>query len=99
MSKTKERSELEYYRGLVKELKSENKNLKKRLSRKEKREHLLEDVELQQAELHMEEEAEEAHQANKLECPKCSSELDIVDLGARQLVTCTSCEYRVSKKK
>lgn len=95
MTKTKEKSELEYLRGLVKSMRSQVKHLKKELSRKQKREYLHEDLEEKEAELLLEEEIREREHAIENKCPDCGKgKLEFTDLNIRTLITCPSCGYK-----
>jgi predicted nuclease with TOPRIM domain len=98
MTRSKDRSEVEYLRGRVKELQSENRNLKKQLSRKEKREHQYEDLEEKLKEVELEEETEVFQEAARIKCPKCKGEIGQVAIGTRLLLKCESCGHRESKK-
>lgn len=100
MAKSKDKSEVETLRGVVKALKKQNQHLKKELSRKEKRQHLHDDLEEHEAELLVREELEERSTLlEKDRCSICQGELDIVDLKIRTLITCTSCGNRKVIKK
>lgn len=99
MAKHPEKNELEYLRAHNKRLMKENRNLKRHLSRKEKREYLYEDLETKEAELLIREEMSERQQLEKTDqCPKCDSKIDVVDCGKVVLYLCTKCEYRSSKR-
>lgn len=93
----KDRNEVEHLRGIIRELKSENRNLRKQIGRSNKKvlqleEHAsdLEDLEPP----HQEEEV-----VAKVSCPKCRGNLKTVDLGTRTLVNCEDCKYRKSSPK
>jgi hypothetical protein len=96
MGKKRERSEAEYLRGLVRELKSENRNLKKRLGtvgKKVKRYEQLVDESAEEVE--MEREAAYLTAKGKSRCPECKGDIELMDLGVRELHVCTSgCGYR-----
>ena len=78
------------------------KELSKCVNRKSKREHLYNDLEEKQQEIQAEkDEVERAIVRGEL-CPKCSSQLEYVELGPkRRLVKCTNnkCTYKKSYNK
>lgn len=87
-TKNKERSELEYFRGKIKRLETENRQLKKRVNSLDKREHYY-DCKLDE----VEEEAEETPQLEK--CKECGKgEIKVLDLKHIVIETCTICDYR-----
>lgn len=92
MVKKRERNEVEYLRGLVRELKAENRNLKKRLGVTSKRARRYE-TRISEDE---DEQLERSEQPVKVvdSCPDCSGELKLVDLGVRQFNSCINCGYR-----
>lgn len=99
MSRSKEKSEVEHLRGLVRQLKSELRNLKKSMARKQKREHLLDDVEEREAELLLKETLEEKEVVSKKEtCPKCRGKLDIIDGARIKIYICSDCSHRFTKR-
>ena len=89
MAKSKDADPVEYYKGVVRKLKSELRHLKKELSRFHKREHFLEDEVV--------EEPEEVYE-DKPRCPKCSSRIYISNLGNRRIESCIDCSYRKTFK-
>lgn len=93
--KQKERSEAEYLRSIVRNLKSENRNLRKQLGRNNKRAHQYEDLEEQIQELAL---IETPVEVNK-KCPKCKGKLKTSDLGIKLFIKCEDCNYRETKKK
>lgn len=99
MTKSKDKSEVEHLRSENRNLKKQIKNIKKQMSRKQKREHLYEDLEEKQAEEHLEEAMKETVVADKTHrCPKCKAKLDIIE-GSRLLVyICPDCDYKASKR-
>jgi hypothetical protein len=96
MAKQKERSELEFLRGRVRELEALVKQLQKKASRSDKRKQQLENV--------VDEREEEAQQevaktfeveVAELKCPSCGSkEFCQVLIGNRNLEMCDSCGHR-----
>ena len=100
MTKSKDKSEVEHLRGLVRELKSKNRNLEKELSRKGKREHRCENLEERERESYLEESSENQVIPNKNICPECSERpLQYIDIGIRYLISCEKCGPQGSKKK
>jgi hypothetical protein len=98
MAKSKDRSEVEYLRGLVKDLKSQVRNLKKEVSRSSKRQHREQDLEEIVKEIQFTE-TQEAEQAKGVTCPnKCKAPMEAADLGIRTIHTCTSCGHRITVK-
>ena len=97
MPKKLERNELEWLRSQNKALRSENRHLKKELGRADKK--------VKNYETHIDEEAEiEApiemkEQEEILKCSKCMGIIEVVDLGARKLITCSGCGNRKTLKK
>lgn len=100
MTKKKSHSEIEFLRGEVRQLKAEIKRLKKDTSRKDKREHLYEDLEDLQAEAFLSEEVEERAEISKnMKCPKCKSALDTINEGGAIVIyVCPDCSYKCSKR-
>lgn len=95
MSKQKEKSELEYLRSENRKLKSMNKNLKKQLSRTNKRSDLYHDLEDKIAEDLIQEELNEKELIKNDQCPSCfKGTLETLKLGAKKLALCDSCTYR-----
>jgi len=83
--KNKERSETEYFKGQIRKLESENRQLKKRLKVLEKRSHFYEDI--------ADTAAEEI--TIKHNCPACrKGNLIILDLKYVCFETCDMCEHR-----
>ena len=88
MSKTKqrERSEVEHLRGKIRELESENRQLRKRLKRLDKQSHLYEDI--------IDAVAEEIEVPSN-NCEKCKNGvLQTVDLKYARFVVCQTCKER-----
>ena len=86
----KESSEVEYLRGLVKKLKSQNRNLRKRLKELERKEHWFEIV--------REEEPIEIEE-NVDKCPECvKGKLSHIDLHHLTLIKCDKCEFKQKLK-
>lgn len=89
MSKTKQRehSETEYLKGQIRKLESENRQLKKRLKKLDRRAHFYENI--------VEESVEEVEVKDK--CPSCKKgDLVLIDLKYVQFEQCNEedCDYR-----
>lgn len=96
MAKSKSKSEEEYLRGQIRELKSINKHLQSEVNRLSKRAHLYNEPD---NELVMQEEVEQSL-PKKQKCPNCNkTDWDSVPLGdTRVMRICYSCGYRRSFK-
>lgn len=93
-SRNKNHNEVEYLKGRVKELEKENKSLKQKLKRLEKREHLVEDI--SQDEEIMTDSEDTYRQLPKLtKCDDCFKgvfeEFEIMD---KIIGTCNICGHR-----
>lgn len=88
MGKTrrKERSEVEYYRGQIKALEKENRQLKKRVRALDKTAHFYEDlVDFIADDIYVPDE----------KCPICKTgKHQLLDLKYVRYMTCTECDYR-----
>lgn len=87
MSKTKqrERNEVEYFKGQVRKLESENRQLKKRLKALDKRSHFYEKI--------IDEAAEDVTLKNI--CQVCAKgSILLLDLKYVKYETCDTCEYK-----
>jgi hypothetical protein len=97
MAKKQKETELEFLRGLVRKLKSENRHLRKLLGGNSKKLNALEsniaEAEVAEEELGL----YELKPANL--CPKCSESLETADLGSRLLYSCKKCTFRKTQKK
>lgn len=91
MSKTKSKNhnELEYQKGIVRKLKSENRQLKKRLKELDKRAHFYEEL--------VDEAVDEVEIKNS--CPECNKgilqEHDFVHII---ITKCNNCDYQKKRK-
>lgn len=84
----KNKSEIEYFRGLIKKLKSENRHLKKRIKELNKREHFYEEIIDDVLD-------EEDGQLNCEACPSCETGVLVeVDLHRVKIKKCNQCDYR-----
>lgn len=98
MAKSKDRSEIEYMRGLIKNLKAEVRNLKKQVARHNKRAHQYEDLEERQAEVEVAD-LYTTTVTSKIICKSCSSDkMEEVSLGVKKLIVCRDCGKRETKK-
>lgn len=96
VAKKKSGSELEHLRGIVRQMKSELRHMKKEVARKTKREHLYEERIVEEYEQEI---RDDNVYIKKEECPECGNAIDTIDLGTRIIITCTDCKYRTSRKK
>lgn len=98
MTKTKERSEVEYLRSELKKMQKQIKHLKKEVARKNKRAHQYHDLETRQAEEQLDDLSKDNEYIEQEKCPKCSSDLEVLNLGNRQLNICSNCNWRSPSK-
>lgn len=90
MAKSREGKDIEFYRGEVRRLKSENRNLKKRLKQLEKSRHIYKELKLNE-----DEEPEYLPDIEVTLCQSCyKGNLVSTDLAHGVLITCSSCEFR-----
>ena len=83
----KQGKEDEYYKGQIRKLESENRQLRKRLKQLDKREHLYEDL--------IEAVAEEIKPPKNGKCPECrDGTLSHHDLKYVRIEKCDECKYR-----
>lgn len=91
MAKKRERSETEFLRGLVRELKSELRHLKRKNNSNNKKlrgfEQLVGDPEEDAIVF-------ETKLPDRLKCPDCGEQVEVVDLFVRELHLCTGCDFR-----
>ena len=99
MTKPKTKSEVEYLRGIVRELRSENKHLKKMVSRGNKE---LSRLETQVTESEDEDDQDTSITVHdpKTACPVCGKgEMIKTDIGVKWLFTYSDCKHRRTEKK
>jgi hypothetical protein len=92
--KSKDESELEYLRGMNRQLKKQLKKVTRQAGRavKEVNKQLLEDQEDVEVEL-------EEVETNKTEkCPQCGLRASLISLGVREVIVCDKCKFRKSRK-
>jgi hypothetical protein len=94
--KKRERSELEYYKGLVRELKAELRHLRKELGRSGKK---LQHLEANAADPDPDPIENLPTKPSKERCVGCSGEVEIVDLGVKLMKICKECRSRETIKK
>lgn len=88
MARKRTHSELEHLRGEIKALKSENRNLKKRLRHKEK-------YDQPDFEKELKEETEEQYKKSEDVCKHCGKGIpNLLDLGRAMYMICPVCEHR-----
>jgi len=95
--KNKSHSELEHLRGLVKELKKENGQLRRQLKEAGKYQHQYEDV----LENSLLDEVKEEVIPKVANCPKCfEGALNLsIELNDKDIFSCNSCDFRKVVKK
>jgi hypothetical protein len=94
MAKSKEGKGSEYYLGIIRKLKSENRNLKKRLKQLEKREHFYEDNEEDDDDI-IELPVGEENEVYTKRCNECGKGmLKTFEIVGRVFETCETCGYR-----
>ena len=96
MARSKGRSEIEELRGENRSLRSENRQLKRTVSRLEKRKKHTEDLEDMIQEMAVQEPSEKPVMTG---CLDCGGKLESVDLGVREIIKCSNCNKRVTRKK
>ena len=95
MARPKERNEAEHFKGIIRNLRSEIRHLKKELGRLNKL-HQYEQDRLTEA---VEEVVTEIQAIAPVRCPECSSDsFKKIALGNRILESCQSCGYRKGRK-
>ena len=98
MAKSKDRSEVEHLRAMVKQQRSIIKHLKKEVGRSNKRAHQHEDLEERLAEEMLHEYKESEEKVDDKKCPNCSkSKLEFISLGKKTLCICQNCDYRKTR--
>jgi len=94
---SRDKNEEEHLRGILRNLRSENKHLKKQLARLQKQMGRAE-IELS----HYDESIEIVPQAtvelDTTKCPKCHKSVNPIDMGKRKVINCTHCGYRGTYK-
>lgn len=99
--KNKSHSEVEHLRGIVKELKKENGQLRRQLKESTKLKHFYDDVKDDYEEYVAEEETSTEQIQKVAKCPSCfSGDLNLVlDLNDKDIFVCSECEFRKVVKK
>lgn len=92
MAKSKDKSEVEYLKGLNRQLKKQLKKVNRQASRAEKQA-------LRQLEDAEEVEEVEEEEASDGKCSKCKARLVPIDMGIRIVYNCQKCGHREAKKK
>lgn len=99
MTKSKDKSEVEFLRAENRMLKKQVKHMKKDLSRFNKRSQNLEQLEKEAMDHIIEDEMDEITEETNM-CPKChKGKTEIVDLKVRKMIICDKCDYRLVIKK
>ena len=80
-------------RGTIRELTAENKALRRKLRQLEKSKHLWNLYSLEA------EDKEETIEIKEIVCPECKAGVLVyVDLGIKELMSCSNCKYRTKAK-
>lgn len=93
---SKDKNTDEHLRGLIRQLKAENRHLKKQLGRLEKQARVTETFKAWPDEEPIAETSPE--QLDTPKCPKCRRSTNPIDMGKRKVVNCTHCGYRGTYK-
>lgn len=96
MAKNKDRTEIEYLRGIIKKLEAENRRLKKVSGANTKKLANLDDIE-DDVEEEQKQEVKIKNLFQEQQCPECNRTLEVIELGARKMHTC-ACGYRKTVK-
>ena len=102
MAKSPSGKSSEDLKGLLRKQKSIIKNLRKEVSRKDKRQQVKEDYEEMAKEQLLDQDQEVVYlDNNKDNCPSCGASLDVVDLVIKNLIICSNgkCKFRKTTKK
>jgi len=92
---SKDKNEEEHLRGLLRQLKAENRHLKKQLGRLEKQAKITESFQTWPDEEDYAPPAPEEAPIHK--CPKCGKQANLIDLGKKKVLNCTHCGKRSTK--
>jgi len=88
--KKKERNEGEYYRGRIRELEKENRQLHKQIKYLEKNQHMYEEIILGDKDAAFEETPEKPQC-----CPECGKgSIKTINIIGRVFIECDTCHYR-----
>lgn len=98
MAKSKDRSDTEALKAIIRHQKKVIKQLTKDVNRANKKHSREEDLENDLQEYILKEAAEQNKDTSN-NCPKCQGTLEISDLGIRILSRCVNCGHRSSSKK
>lgn len=94
MSRKRDKNEVEHYKGIIRQLKSENRNLKKRLKESSRHNKLDEELREDYMELLEEKQFHEEKVVDLVKCPLCRRDTKLLDLGRKKYVVCNHCSYR-----
>lgn len=89
--KSKQRDKVEYYKGVIRQLKAENARLRKELKRF--------DHQYDQEDEDEYTEVEPRKNKNSKQCPNCEDgEINSVEVVGRMITKCNECDYRKVEK-
>jgi DNA-directed RNA polymerase subunit RPC12/RpoP len=94
LSRKRDKNEVEHYKGIIRQLKSENRNLKKRLKQTDRYNRLDEELREDYADLLEEKHYKEDRVVDLINCPDCKRDTKLVDLGRKKYVVCNHCSFR-----
>lgn len=99
LAKSHNSSELEHLKGIIRNLRSENKSLRKQLGRSQKKErqidtYIPDDIVPDSDDVHI-----WTEEIMMFKCAKCQKNYKPVELGSRLLHVCTECGWTKSSKK
>lgn len=92
---SRDKNEDEHNRGILRQLRAENKHLKRTVARLQKQ---LLKLPIETIEVEEDSSTELKTVSNHPTCPKCTKDLQVIDLGVKTVLSCGSCSYRVAVK-
>ena len=99
--RSKDKNEAEHLRGIIRQMRAENKQLRKQLARSDKE--ILRAVDTVNAFVDdiYEEDFQAPLKVDTIKCSKCRSKMTTLELGPRIVYTCSNedCKYRQTVKK
>jgi len=97
--KRNDRDELDYLRDLVRQLKAENRNLRKSLGSVSKKHRKLEYLTDSVVDAVPEIKNNNKVEKRKYPCPNCKSNLTVIEFPKRTVLICSTCKYRRTTNK